>query len=112
MKTRLTKILSGIGLITPITSYAQTFRNAVSEVVQISDVVVPLLMSAALAWFIFGVVMFIQGSDNPEQRKKGKQRMLWGIIALFAMITYLSLTSVVTQSFFGTNVFLPQLFTN
>ena len=56
----------------PAITSAQTFRNAVGEVVKISDVVVPLLMSAALAWFIFGVVMFIQGSDNPEQRKKGK----------------------------------------
>ena len=41
MKARLTKILLGIGFIAPITSHAQTFRNAVSEVVQISDVVVP-----------------------------------------------------------------------
>ena len=101
-------------LIFPSITFAQaTVKSFVEEVVAVvGQFLMPLLFSIALAWFIWGVIDFILGSDNPEERKKGKQRILWGIIALFAMIAYLGLTGVFTNTFFGTSPFLPQLFTN
>lgn len=105
---RLT-LLSAVGLITPLSSSAATFKDAVREVVKLSQVIMPLLFSAALAYFIWGVVVFIQSAGNPEKRQEGKTRILWGIVALFAMIGYLGLTAVLTGTVFGTSPFLPQL---
>ena len=86
-----------------------TFRNFVIEVVDIiGGSIMPLLFLAALTWFIWGVVEFIRNSDNQEKRKQGRARMLWGIIALFVMVSYLGITSVFTETFFNRQPILPQ----
>lgn len=86
-----------------------TFRNFVIEVVDIlGGAVMPLLFLAALTWFIWGVVEFIRNSDNQEKRKQGRSKMLWGIIALFVMVSYLGITSVFTESLFNRQPILPQ----
>lgn len=86
-----------------------TFRNFVIEVVDIiGGSVMPLLFLAALTWFIWGVVEFIRNSDNQEERKRGRAKMLWGIIALFVMVSYLGITSVFTETFFNRQPILPQ----
>lgn len=111
MYKTITKIgLAGL-IAFPYTSYAQTFKDFVRETVSLSQVVMPLLFSGALALFIWGVAQFILNSGNPEKRKEGKKRIGWGIIALFVLIGYLGLTAVLTGTLFGNSPFLPQLFT-
>lgn len=113
------KLILGSAVIVPIFSHAQILqgtgglRASVGEFTRIAtEAVVPLLFAAALAYFIWGVVNFIRTADNPEARKKGKSQIIWGIIALFVMVGYFSLTSVFTTSFFGESAALPQLFEN
>jgi uncharacterized membrane protein YidH (DUF202 family) len=103
-----------IGLIPRIT-FAQpvTFRDAVRNTTVIAtESLIPLLFAAALAYFIWGVANFIRSADNPDDREKGKQQILWGIIALTVMVGYFALTSIFTSSLFGSNAALPQLFNN
>jgi hypothetical protein len=96
-----------------ITLAQRTLKGGVESVVGlVGGVLMPLLFTFALTWFIWGVVLFIKDSDNPQERKTGKTRMMWGIFALFAMVTYLGLTSILTTSVFGASPFLPQFFTN
>ncbi len=90
---------------------ANTFRSIVGDIVElISTALMPLLFVMALTWFIWGVVEFIRNSDNQEKRKEGRSRMLWGIIALFLMVSYLGITSIFTQTLFNRQPFLPQLY--
>ncbi|MFT7328162.1 MAG: K+-transporting ATPase A subunit [Crocinitomicaceae bacterium] len=95
----------------PQITFAQTFKDFVKEVVDLSQVIMPLLFSGALALFIWGVAQFILNANNPEKRQEGKKRIAWGIFALFVLIGYLGLTAVLTGTFFGKSPFLPQLFT-
>lgn len=111
------KFIFGLTLLFPFQSYAQILqgtgglRASVVEFTRIAtEAVVPLLFAAALAYFIWGIANFIRTADNPEARKKGKSQIIWGIIALFIMVGYFSLTSVFTTSFFGESAGLPQLF--
>lgn len=105
------KILLFIILLTPSFTFAATFKEAVGSVLTLGGLLMPLLFSIALAWFIWGIIDFIRSADNPEQRKKGKQRILWSILALTAMVGYLGFTSIFTQTFFGENAtVIPQLF--
>jgi Mn2+/Fe2+ NRAMP family transporter len=98
----------------PVAAFAQgqeTFKNIVIDIVDlIGGSVMPLLFLAALTWFIWGVVEFIRNSDNQEKRKQGRRRMLWGIVALFVMVSYLGITSVFTETLFNRQPILPQLY--
>lgn len=108
------KIIYVIPVIVPSLVHAQRSVKgfADSVVTTIGDYLMPLLFVAALTYFTWGVVTFIRDAENSEERQKGKNRIIWGIIALFAMTAYFGLTSILTQTAFGTSPFLPQLFTN
>ncbi|MCI5051048.1 MAG: pilin [Candidatus Pacebacteria bacterium] len=117
MKNIYYTLLLLISGVQPLVSDAQilqggsSFRDAVKEITDIAtNSLIPLLFAAALAYFIWGIANFIRTADNPEERKKGKQQIIWGIIALTAMVGYFALTSVFTNTFFQRNAALPQLF--
>lgn len=115
MKQKFLHIGIIITSFTPVMVFAQsdTFRGIVADIVDfISGSVMPLLFLAALTWFIWGTVQFIRNSDNQEKRKEGRSRMLWGIIALFVMVSYLGITAVFTETFFNRGPILPQLYEN
>ena len=56
----------------------------------LAEVIVPflnLLIAAATALFIWGVIEFMANADNEAARKKGAQHMVWGIVGLAIMIS-------------------------
>ncbi len=110
------KIITTISLFTlPLVSFAaggRTIAGIANNIKKfLAGLVVPMLFTIALAWFIWGIVEFIRSAENSEDRKRGKQRMLWGIIGLFAMIAFLGLTSILTNTLFNTGTILPQFYT-
>lgn len=70
--------------------------------------VVPLLFSLATAGFIWGIIQYFLNPDNEEKRKKGKSYMIWGLIALFVMVSMWGLVGVLTKTF-GIQTLIPQL---
>jgi hypothetical protein len=70
--------------------------------------IIPLLFTLAVAGFIWGIIQFYLNPNNEEQRKSGKAFMLWGIIALFVMISMWGLVAVLGNTF-GVKTLIPQL---
>ena len=73
------------GMLVPASAHARTFVEIVDgSIVPIGDLVVTLLYGVAAAYFLFGMLRYFFGSgaQAEESRQKGKQHMLWGIIAL------------------------------
>ncbi|TSC61099.1 MAG: Uncharacterized protein Greene041614_1199 [Parcubacteria group bacterium Greene0416_14] len=60
---------------------------------------VPALIGLALVIFLFGVVKYIQAGDKAEKRDEGRQFMLYGIIALFVMVSIWGLVNVLVTTF-------------
>lgn len=117
MKNIGTILYLSLLVVSPSFAYAQvesrTIKGIAGDLTEfLSGAVMPMLFAIALAMFVWGIVDFIRHAENSDERKRGKQRMLWGIIGLFAMVTYIGLTSVVTQTGFGKDASLPLLYTN
>lgn len=70
--------------------------------------VVPLLFSLATVGFLWGIIQYFLNPDNEEGRKKGKSYMVWGLLALFVMISMWGLVGVLTKTF-GIQTLIPQL---
>ena len=70
--------------------------------------VIPVLVIIAIVVFIYGVVKYIRNADNAEQRKEGSLFMLYGIIALFVMVSIWALVGILGATI-GVDVILPQL---
>jgi hypothetical protein len=72
-------------------------EGAVMSLGRVIDVLVPVLVALALALFIWGLVIFITQSDNDQGRAAGKQKMIWGIIALFVIVSVWGLVNLLQQ---------------
>jgi hypothetical protein len=74
---------------------------------------IPLLVTAGVVFFLYGIVVFIFNSANPEKKAQGAQMMIWGIVGLFVMVSIWGLVQIF-RSTFGFNgsadsVIIPQL---
>lgn len=113
------KIISLIYLVSicilslPLVASAQTtFKDFVEGIVKtlVSNIAV-FLFALALLVFLWGMAKFILKADNETEREKGKQVMLWGLIALFVMLSVWGIVHILTITFFdGSELqfFLPE----
>lgn len=64
----------------------------------INDSVIPLMFGLALVYFFWGLVQFISKAGEEKEREAGKQKMLWGIIALFVFISITGILAFIGQT--------------
>lgn len=75
----------------------------------INDSVIPLIFALAMVMFIWGVVQYVINSDEEAKKAKGKQFMLWGIIALTVMVSVWGLVGILSSTFGIEKTVLPQV---
>jgi succinate dehydrogenase/fumarate reductase cytochrome b subunit len=78
------------------TSAAQPFIQKINRL--IINPIIYFLFAAALAYFIYGIFMFLANADNEEEREKGKQHMLWGIIGMFIMFGVYGIMTIIIKT--------------
>lgn len=60
--------------------------------------IMPLLGATALMFFFWGIVKYIQNADNAPERAKGNQFMIWSVVAIFVMVSFMGLVSIISNS--------------
>ncbi len=75
----------------------------------INTAVIPLIFALAIAMFVWGVVQYVINSDEEAKKEKGKQFMIWGIIALTVMVSVWGLVSILGGTFGINTHFIPQV---
>ncbi len=76
----------------------------------IRKALVPLLITLSIVLFIVGVIKYIAKADEAAQREEGRRFMIYGIVALFVMVSIWGLVGIIQGTFgLGTNVLIPQL---
>ena len=78
----------------------------------LSNGVVPLLIGIAVAAFIYGIINYFLNPNNEEKRKQGKSFMLWGVIALFVMVSFWGIVNIFQATFtsgVSSQVKIPQV---
>jgi|SRR3989344_2623840 len=76
-----------------------------------------IFITIALLYFIWGLVVFIKDSGNVEKNVEGRNKMIWGIVALFVIVSVWGLVRFIGKTI-GVNpeenrtITVPQLPTN
>ena len=60
-----------------------------------------LIFALALLIFLYGVFEFIKNSDDAEERKKGGQHILWGIVGMAIMFSAYGIINFVLNTMWG-----------
>jgi len=74
----------------------------------ISNSVVPLIFALAVLLFVWGVVQYVINSDEEAKKEKGRQFMIWGIVALAVMVSVWGIVRIFGQTF-NINYAIPQV---
>jgi len=85
MKKKILYTSIVISFCIPIFAHAQNIFSLVGGVGLLIRFTTPIVVGLALLGFFWGLVRFIWGGG--ENREQGKNIMIWGIIALFVMIS-------------------------
>jgi uncharacterized membrane protein YidH (DUF202 family) len=86
----------------PVVALAQftDLRSSFEEIVDIiNSIVIPLIVGIAGVWFMIGVIKYVTAGESEEGRKAGRNMMIWGIIALFVMISVWGLVNILVETF-------------
>jgi hypothetical protein len=76
-----------------------SFSDLVSKINGVLAGVVPVIFGVALIYFLWNLTQFILNMDNEDARKKARDHMVWGIVALFVMVSVWGLVGVLTGTF-------------
>lgn len=78
----------------------ENFKDLVSLFIDLIQTALPVIVGLALVVFIWGLVKFIFRVGGDEGAvEEGKKLMIWGLIALFVMISIWSILSLVYSDF-------------
>ena len=72
-----------------------------------------LLFALAIVYFLYGVLTYVRKGGDEDDRRAGKDMMIYGIIALAVMVSVYGLVNLVTNTFnLETNQPTPPVFSN
>jgi hypothetical protein len=98
-------------LVCPSLSGTSQFQDLLGYITcLINNSIIPLIFALAVAMLIWGTVkFFIIDADEEAKREEGKQFIIWGIIALAAMLSIWGLVTVLSNTFGVNSHVIPQV---
>ncbi len=78
------------------------FKEIIGYLLSIIAILNPILFTLAFLVFFWGLSKFILSSGNATDIAKGRTYMIWGILALFILLTFMSIINFVSNDFFDT----------
>lgn len=82
-------------------SSPNNLQDIVFIFLDIISLLIPLAVALAVLFFFWGLAKFILNSGNEEKKSEGKEVMLWGIVALFVMVTIGGIVAMLNDTFLG-----------
>jgi hypothetical protein len=99
MKTKIT-IITAISLLPFVTSAAST--SSLSDILTgfggLLKLAEPIVFGLALLFFFYGVAKFIFAEGNVNSKNEGKSIMIYGVIALFVMVSILGIIKFINDN--------------
>ncbi|MFC1731324.1 hypothetical protein ACFL6I_13470 [candidate division KSB1 bacterium] len=102
MVKSLTSHLSFLVLfLTPAVAFAapRTFGELIHLFVSLINTAVSVIIALAVLGFFWGVTKYMFSAQDSTKLEEGKKVMIWGIIALFVMVSIWGILRVLSNTF-------------
>lgn len=77
---------------------AGTIQYIICRIGNILDTLIPILVVLGVVYFVWGVITYVISSDE-EAKKKGRDKMIYGIIGLVVIVAIWGLVGIVNNTF-------------
>lgn len=88
----------GILALTPFLAFAADAISIIVSAQHILNIVIPVLITIAVVYFIWGVITYTLAQDE-EKKKDGRNKIIQGIIGLFVILAFWGLVDVIGNTF-------------
>ncbi len=85
--------------LTPAIAFAQTLGGILATIGNLIAAATPIVVALALLYFFWGLATYILAAGEEEARAKGRSMMIWGIIALFVIVSVFGLITILQGTF-------------
>lgn len=75
-----------------------TIQTFICKLNDILSALIPFLIALGIVYFVWGVISYVVGNDE-EAKKKGRDRMIYGIIGLVVIVAVWGIVRWVTNTF-------------
>ena len=99
MTNHLKATLLGVAIFAPVVASAETLGGILGVVAQLVGAATPIVVALALIYFFWGLANFILSSGEADKRKEAVAIMIYGIIALFVMVSIWGVVNVLQSTF-------------
>lgn len=91
--------------LTPLVALAapQTFKELVDYLVTIMNMLVPIIITAALVVYLFGISQSVLDFGGDKGRDKMKSYMFYGILIIFVMVSIWGILNLLQDTFFSSD---------
>jgi len=91
-----------VSFLLPVVTFAQVVNAGYADsLIALANrwinTLTPLVIGAAMLFFLYGLMKFVLNSGNEDAKDEGKRIMIWGIIALFVMVSVWGLVRLLNQ---------------
>lgn len=96
----------------PVSADSITLTGFICKATLVVLEFVPILIALAMLYFLWGAAQWILNLNNEEKIKEGRERVVWGLVALFFILSIGGVIAILMNTFFhggtantGTNRF-------
>lgn len=90
----------------PFVAFAATaptdFKGLAKMLVGIIDIAIPVVMSLGVLYYLWGIAMSIKDSGSAKAWENFRTQVLWGILALFVMVSIWGILRMISNTLFPT----------
>jgi uncharacterized membrane protein len=85
-------------IIAPAVTFAADAFSIITVINKILATVIPVLITLAVVYFIWGVIQYTVSTDE-EKKKKARGAIIQGLIGLFVIIAFWGIIRLITNTF-------------
>lgn len=78
-----------------------TFKDFVGGIISIINYVIPVLLTIALVFFLYGLLRYIYNSSDPHGKSDYKDTFLWALLAMFVLVSVWGIVRLMCISVFN-----------
>jgi len=88
-----TSTASGCSSITDFSKFVGCIQSVILQPL------IYLLFAVAIVYFLYGVLIYVRKGGDEDDRRAGREMMIYGIIAIAVMVSVYGLVNLVTNTF-------------
>ena len=92
-------IAFGVGVgFAPFVAFAADATSIIIKVNQLLSLIIPVLITLAVVYFICGVIQYTVSTDE-EAKKGARSKIIQGLIGLFIIVAFWGIIRLITNTF-------------